>query len=285
MKFSDRRISSNDTDLNLKRTERNNWGKTIEDDIIMMSPYPITYDVNCTQPANFSEYTYTEFISGVFIKTQSKEINCRIMDLAKDIPAKKDHLENIRNSYMDKYESQNINSKRLEGADVCFFVGHNLFDIMNREMIAREAFENENFFVKLHPLTNDEYAGKIAGDVGWNKIIPQEISAKDILLNCNKVFTSTASELCTIATAFDKEVINVSSFFNESVGTYYSINKLLHRSNDPQQTLNNLIDCEFSGILFPWMGEEEIKRRILAFYQKTLELREIYKPLATSSNI
>lgn len=286
MKFSERRMSDNDHELGLVRAKRNNWGKTIEEKIINGSPLPITYDVTCTQPANFSEYTYTELLGGMILRTQSVEINCRIIDEASSIESTINNNNNIEAIYNDKYETTGMDIKynKYKDKDICFFVGHNLFDLISREIIAREAFENENFYVKLHPLTNDEYAGKIAKDIGWDRIIPKELSAKKLLLGCNKVYVSSATELCIMGVVLDKDISNVSSFFHESKGTYYSINKILCKNDyskkEKQQVLNNIINCEFSGVLFPWMNDDEIERRINSFYKKSLELKKKYQPLA-----
>jgi len=264
-----------------KRAERNQWGVSLEPMIRDLAPFPISYDVDSTQPAGFTEYSYTEFLGGLYLNTQSVEINSRIIHEASTIACKTNHVDKLAKIH-DKYELNAVISEEWP-SKVAFMVGHNMFDLVSPEVVARTAFENEDFYVKLHPLTNDDYAGKVANLVGWNRIIAGNHSGVDLLAHCDEAYVTTASELCALAVAMGKRIRNISSFFHESSGIYYPINRLLFRSQSPQQVLANILDCEFSGIIHPWTKDPE--QKIRNYFKRTLEVRELFKPVASPSKL
>lgn len=263
------------------RAPRNDWAKSLEPAIRSACPLPITYDVDSTQPAGFSEFSYTEFLGGVYLNTQSVEINARLIESASNVAAVDDHIDRLRQTG-DKYELESTAVSEWP-KKVGFMVGHNIFDIVSSEILARTAFENRDFYLKPHPLTNAEYAGRIAHLIGWDRIIKTELSGVDFVRNCEDAYVTTATELCALAVANGKRVHNLSSFFNESSGAYYPINRLLFKAKAPRETLNNIIDCQFSGVLFPWMTD--VPGRMQAYFQKALEAREMYRPVSTPTRL
>lgn len=282
MRFADRRADGAGTVVGgFKRSSRNAWLCDIEPILRDLAPLPISYDVDSTQPTRFSEYSYTEFLGGLYINTQSVEINTRLIREASSVQSAVSHLESIA-EMGDKYE---LNSKVVGEypKKVAFMVGHNMFDLVSPEVVARAAFENDDFYVKLHPLTNEEYAARVAAFVGWDRIIPGDLSGVELLSNCEDAYVSTATELCALAVALGKNIHNISSFFNESSGIYYPINSVLFKSEDAKQSLNNILDCHYSGIIFPWTKDPE--QKIRNYFDKTLELRETYKQLASPSRL
>jgi len=265
------------------RSNRNDWAMLIEDIIIEKAPKPISYDVDSTQPVNFTEYSYTEYLGGIMINTQSIDINARGLQLSSEIDSEYDNTENLKKVMKDKYILESINNEEYP-KHVCFFAGQNMFDIMSKEIISRLAFENDEFYVKLHPLTDDIQSGNISRIVGWDKIINPKLSGFELLKNCEVAYTSTASELCSAAVIYGKKVVNVSDFFTESIGIYYPINRILTIDGiNSKKMLNNMINDKSSGLLFPWM--EDIEERIDLYFKRTLELREIYKPLYVKSTL
>lgn len=281
MRFAHRQIKDNDTDLGINRTNRSDWAKSVEGMVRALSPLPISYDVDCTQEARFTEFSYTEFLGGILINAQNVEANCKIRQAACQMDARVDHLARLSAANKDKYVLDNVSAPPV--ADVGFMVGHNMFDLVSVEIISRLAFENRGFMIKLHPLTNMDYASKVASFVGWDRIIPPNVSGMQLLEQCDTAYVSTATELCALAVAKGKQIVNVSNFFNEAGGAYYSINTFLFRSEDPASTLNNLVDCPFSGIIFPWMDDAET--RVKAFYAKAMEIRELHSPVSSQNRL
>jgi hypothetical protein len=274
----------NDKNLGpIKRSKRNDWGKTVEDLLYKYAPKPISYDVDGQQGPGFTEYTYTEFLGGVYIKTQSVEIDCRIFEDAAKVSASRDHLPDLDKKLVDKYELSSLPSEGVDfPKDVAFFVGQNMLDLVSREIIGRQVFENPDFKVKLHPLTDPPIIEKIAGFIGWDKIISPKVSGMQCLLNCETAYVTTATELAATAVCKDKEIINCSNFFHESIGVYYPLNKLLFAepSKSVRKTIiNNIVDYKGSGLIFPWM--DDVEERIKAYFENSLHYREHFSPRAS----
>ena len=261
------------------RSTRNAWAETIEQKVRDLAPFPATYDVNATQPTNFTEYSYTELAGGFWITTQSLEINARLIDLAARQVSESDTLDRLAAILQDKYV---LNKPETTYKRVCFLPGNNMLDVASIEIIARIVHEEEDVMFKLHPLTNDEAINVVRKRVGWNRIIPREVSGMELLRHCDEVFTSSASEMAITGTVLGKKVVNISNFFNEGSGAYHVISRVLfkaHRTSvaTAQRALVNMIDCPWSGMLFPWHSTDS---RIVAYFDKSLELRDMYKPLA-----
>jgi hypothetical protein len=209
------------------------------------------------------------------------EINARLIQLASEAPAKVNHIDRLA-TVQDKYELGEP-TKTDWPKKVGFMVGHNMFDLVSSEVLARTAFENHDFYLKPHPLTNDDYAGRIAHLIGWDRMLTGGLSGVAFLDHCEDAYVTTATELCALAVAKGKRIHNLSSFFNESSGAYYPINRLLFKAENPQSVLNNVVDCEFSGLLFPWMPN--IEARITAYFKEALKLRDTFRPISTPTRL
>lgn len=282
-KMTDSKVQQDKLGNFAKRSTRNKWAESIEEDVRSAAPFPISYDVNYTQGTGFTEYTYTEICGGMWVATQSLELNTRLMDFASKEKAKVNYLDDFKSLLSDKYIlNSSIDISELKR--VCFLPGHNLLDVASIEIISKLAHENDDIYFKPHPITNDEAISLVARRVGWNKIIHKDISGFHLLANCDEVYTSSASEMCITGTLLNKKVYNVSNFFNEGAGTYYPISRILFRAHEREglegarEKLNNIIACEWTGLIFPF--HSNLKERIEKYYDKSLELRELYKPLA-----
>lgn len=265
------------------RSNRSAWAESMEGAIRGSSPYPITYDVSQTQSANFQEYAYTELASGVWIYTQSLEINCRLFELA----SKQDtsgELDGFSAGISDKYKLQDVDSRWENRKKVCFLPGHNMLDVASIEVIARLMHEDQDAVVKPHPITNDEALGYIKTRLGASRVAPKDVSGDYLMKNCETAYVTSASEIAITATALGKKVVNISNFFNEGSGAYHSISRVLfakHKEGikEAQNALRNILHCGYSGILFD--GQVDIDSRISAYYAKTLELRDVYRPISS----
>jgi len=263
----------------LKRSKRNSWAEKIELDIRKISPYPISYDVTCNHPVNFTEYTYTELLGGMYLQSHSIDINTRLLQLASeehsDDMSTHDKLKELS---IDKYSLGEEIPKRFQNVeDIVFMPGNNIADIASVDIIGRVC-SDEKVMVKPHPLTAEGFLAVLARTCGgWNRLIPMDLSGVYFLQNCKRVYVTTNSEISISGFILGKEVINVSAYKYESAGVYYPISRILFNSENPIQSLVNIVNCKWSGLLFPW--QEDYIERAEAFYTKTLELREIYKPL------
>lgn len=287
MRLSSFRFKDKQKDLpdNVKRSNRNVWCEKYEEIVRNLAPLPISYDVDSTQSLNWSEFSYTEYLAGIYVNTQNIETNTRLISLASKVEASTDHTSRLLQYCIDKYNLKNDIESDITIKHLGFMVGHNMFDLVSREIVARLAFENPEFMIKLHPLTNDEFAAMVGNNLGWDKVITQTVSGVELLKRCETAYVHSATELTTMAVLLNKKIVNIANFFNEAIGVYYPITTLLFKSSNPLQTLNNILDCKFSGIIMPYMTDEEIEERLTAYYEKAMEIREIVKPLASSNSL
>lgn len=267
----------------IKRSSRNHWAENLENLVRNSCPFPISYDVSQTQSTAFTEYTYTELAGGMWVTTQSLEVNCRLFELASKTPTDQD-LSEFALSLSDKYNLGTVPDKFAGAKRVCFLPGHNMLDVASVELIARITHEEEDVVFKPHPITNDDAIRLVGRRVGWNRLVPREASGHKMLVDCEEVFTTTASEIAITATALGKKVVNISNFFNEGSGAYHAISRILFRAHKhsvelAMQELANIVHCEWSGLLFPW--QNDINNRLNSFYEKSLELRDMYRVLAS----
>ena len=263
----------------LERSARNTWAESIEEVVRDMCPYPTSYDVTCTQPARFSEYTYTELCGGLYTKTQSVEINTRIIREAAKIPATTDRVGELLGLLQDKYELDSIGDSPKK---VVFVPGHNMYHLLSKEIMSRLAHEQDDVFVKLHPITDTNMGIPFKSAFGAHRLIGRDFSGTALLKNCTDVYTTSTSELCLYAVALGKKLHNVGDFFQEWVGCYYAITSVLFTAENPREALNNILDCEFSGILLPSMVDYET--RLQRFYDVSLQMKEVFGEV-TSKNL
>ena len=288
--MGDKNVQASKIGTAIKRSSRNTWAEQIGEAMVRkLAPWPTSYDVSCLQPTNFSEFTYTEFSSGIVATTQSKEINARLYDFASKIEAKDTYqLDTFTESLTDKYVLENISDKWDGIKRVVFMPGHNMLDVASQEILSRLAVEEEDIYVKPHPITIDSSVALVAKKMGWNRMIPKDISGFKLLLNCDEVYTTSCSEMSITGTALGKKVFNISNFHNEGAGAYHALARLIfkahekHGVEEAKRILNNVLSCEWSGYIFPWHSEEEVEHRLKCFYAKSFELREMYKPLSLS---
>lgn len=264
------------------RSARSAWAEQNEETVRALAPYPISYDVSQVQGMGFGEFTYTELLGGMWVCTQSLEINCRMMEAAAKYESTEAFV--LRDIVADKYNLNSNLGKWESARRVVFLPGHNMLDVASVEMLSRMAHEDEELVFKPHPVTNDEAIGYIATRFGWNRIIPKDVSGNAILGNCEDVYVTTASEMAISGTILGKRVHNVSNFFNEGSGAYHSISRILFREHKKgvlhaQNALSSIVSCPWSGVLMPF--HPDVANRVQAYYQKSLEFRDMFRPIAS----
>lgn len=286
MKFAHELMSSKEVQKNkigtfTERNSRSDWACTVEGLVRELAPFPCSYDVNPGQPTNFSEFTYTELLSGMWVSSQSLEINCRLMQLASEVEST-EHID-LTQLVADKYKLDTDLGSWSGATNVCFLPGHNALDIASVEVTSRLAHEQPDVVFKPHPITNDDALSLVGTRFGWNRIVPKDVSGNALLANCENVYTTTASEMALSGTILGKRVHNVSNFFNEGSGIYHCISRILFPAHKisvelAQRKLQNIFNCEWSGIVTHLHNDPE--KRLRSYYTKVLELREMYRPIA-----
>lgn len=271
----------------VKRSDRNTWAEDYEETLRSLSPYPITYDVGAIQSTAFSEFSYTEFPSGgIWVMTQSKDINARIIENASKYDGGKlgDELfEKFVERIVDKYDmSDDDDGKQYD--HVVFLPGHNLLDLVDQEILQRLLQEEDDIVVKPHPLTDYEFLRMVASKCGWHKTFNREYSGVKLLHQCKTVYTTTASEFAITAAALGKRVYNISKFTYEGAGVYHPFTRIMTVTQKREgidaaiQKIKNILACPWSGIIFEF--NEDCEERAKNFFKYGLELREMYRPIA-----
>lgn len=273
-----------------KRSARNNWAASQEQTLRSKCPpfYYTSYDVSANQGNNFSEFTYTEFPGGgLYSSTQSREINCRIIDFASKQDSGKagiEALEKFTAAFSDKYIMEEVEEQYQNLDNIIFMPGHNLLDLADIDYVLRIINETDDVYLKPHPLTSNDAIHGIAGRVGWNKVIPKYVSGAKLLENCKHVYTTTASEFSITGAALGKHVHNISRYQAEGAGVYQPFSRIMtiaqrqHGIEEAQRLLGNILACEWSGLFFEF--QDNIEERMDAYYSKALELRELYRPIS-----
>jgi hypothetical protein len=270
------------------RSERNAWAVENEDLVRSLSPWPITYDVGAIQGNDFSEFTYTEFAGGgIWVNTQSREINCRLIDFASKVDSGKEGeelFEKFVASFSDKYVMEELDEKYKNIKHVVFLPGHNLLDLVDTEALTKLLKEEDDVQVKPHPLTHGDAIRLVSRKCGWQKVLPKNISGAKLLEQCETVYSTTASEMIITGAALGKTVYDLSVYSASGAGVYQPIHRIIsylqkrEGKEAAKKAIANIIACPWSGVVFKF--HDNYEERIKMYFDKALELRELYRPLS-----
>ena len=275
------------------RSLRNKWASDNEDLVRSLSPWPITYDVGSVQGTNFSEFTYTEFAGGgIWVTTQSREVNCRLIDFASKIDSGKEGEELFKkfvSSFSDKYELEELDDKYKDIKSAVFLPGHNLLDLVDTTALDKLLFEEDDVKIKPHPLTHNDALKMVSKKCGWQKVLPKNVSGAKLLEQCDTVYSTTASEMIITGAALGKTVHDLSLWTASGAGVYQPFHRIItyiqkrEGKEAAKKAIANILACPWSGVVFEFMPDYE--ERLKQYFDKALEIRELYRPLSTSRGI
>ena len=243
-----------------------------------LAPFPPSYDVSAGQDTGFAEWRYTDLLGGIYLSTQSTEINCRIMALAAVNRQRRPYAlcRRLRAQPEDKYHLQDL---PRPPARVVLLPGSNQLSWMvSREALSRLMFEHEEVMIKPHPLTTEADLRALGLHYGLDRILPRDASGVACVLAAGQLWHTTSSELGLLAMAHGKRVSNISDFRREAGGAFYPIYRHLWRRDDAAQALDELAAWEASGLLF--LDMDDLEARIRAHYRLAMQLRAELRPLA-----
>ena len=232
------------------------------------SPLPISFDVRPCQIQYFSEYSYSDFGGGIWVRSMNNETNARYL-LSLEIN------QAINLSLLERYSlsDKNINEKY---ETVCFLAGSNLIDELSFEILDRIIFENPNSFIKPHPLTHDPTIREYALRYGWNKILDKNLSGYSIFSKTERIYTTTNSELFLRSLIEDKFIDTLTKYeflAKSQYSPFFALHKRGYTSNQIKGTINN----ESSGLVFP--TQEDWKERLSNYFENSMKFRESLKPV------
>lgn len=269
------------------RSSRNKWAETVEPIVRQASPFPISYDVTVFSKnmsnLNFSEFAYTELLGGLWVHPQCMDITCRMIQDASRVPSEPLEQEVIEQILSDKYDLNQDLGKWSSVKKVVFMPGHNLLPIASQELIGRIMFEQDDVYIKPHPITHDEIIKRFGEQFGWNKIIDKTISGDKLLKQCEVVYATSCSEMTISGALMGKPVINVSNFTFEGYGVYLPFSRLIWKMQPElgiratQEMIHRVLRCSWSGVYFPFTND--IESKVEEYFRTALEYRERFKPL------
>lgn len=240
------------------------------------APLPTTYDVNRNQPQWFQEFTHTECLGGLLVTPQSGEAAARMVQIGVDERSSldrdptewiMDRLE--RTGTLDKYRLQGVSMPDVER--VVFTPGSNLFTTMvSREILTRAMWEDDDLFIKPHPMTNEGNMRMLCREFGYHRIIPPMESGWEYLRKATVVYATSSTELALYAVLLGKEVRNISNFFHETMGVYHPLFRLRDRGE-----LVAALSSPYSGFIIP--GDDP--NRVDEYFRRAMELRRTLRPL------
>ena len=263
--------------------------KSIEIEKILLSipsPLPITFDIRPIHDYYFSEFSYHDIFGGLVICTMNPEITARIVDHvfhAEEDIVVENHCKKLEKILFDKYVL-NTTLQRPEAKKIIFLPGSNLMNALDRELIDRIMFNNEDVYLKLHPITGQEMIRQLGIKYGYYRLLSTEESGIEYLKQAEEVFTTCNSEIGIYAAALGKKFMDITSFECMAELTYWSMYRLFVPGNLEHNKLvvNKILSSKGSGWILPW--HTDIEDRINEYFNRAMMLRQFFKPLAPKVN-
>lgn len=251
--------------------------KTLEDLIIQNTSLPSSADISPTQPPYFTEFTYTDLLGGMLVRSFSAEINLRIARNAKDEDIDPARVEKFLASLTDKYALRSVNGYNYKR--VVFLCGHNIFDrVVDSQKLYEIMDTDKSVVIKPHPISNDGLLRNLGNNFGYNRILDKDISGYDVMANCEDVICPTTSELAIVAILRGKKFTDITQYMQSWLGISSSI---IRESNGSKEKLLQLLLGSHSGFLLPDMETEEVIQRINNYCTDALKEREPFEMLTS----
>lgn len=173
------------------------------------SPLAITCDVRSTHPPYFSEFCYHDVLNGIQLITLSAEVTARMSVKAAAMTADKPFP---LGEVMDKYQ---LGAPVKKYRKVIFLAGSNATNLMDQSKIQKLMVEDDEWVIKLHPVTQEKMIRELASIYGYHRLIDPKISGMEVLKNCEEMATMSTSEMFLLGRMLGKPVINVSRYDRE----------------------------------------------------------------------
>jgi len=231
---------------------------------------PVTFDVGNCQDIYFSEYSYSDFSTGFWVRSLSGEFNSRyLMDL--DKTSKTDY----QIPFKEKYELTDAHADEKGDKTIVFLCGTNLFDSVSWELVDRVMYLDEKALIKPHPLTNDEGLKNLGNRYGWHRILGPKDSGYFWYNKSKNVYATANSELMV------RSILD-----NKFIDSFTKIDRIHKASYFPFFTMKaagytgceikSVILNENSGFVFP--DQSDWKDRMMKYLEKSFKFREQFKP-------
>lgn len=263
----------------IKRTESYDKTKELEELIINTAAFPAATDVFPTQAPFFTEFVYTDMLGGMLLRSASAEINIRVARRKPLVIPSQENIDLFLSGIKDKYQQKTSNGKVYK--KVAFICGTNIFDQAVDTQKLYEAMDtNPDMVIKPHPLTADNLLRNLGGNFGYSRILDKDISANELLQNCETAYTMYTSEIAVVATLAEKNVIDLTNYTARWRGISYTFMDSVKNIQDKKEKRDTILaaildDC--SGFVHPKMSVEEQTTRINTYCEAALEERKPFE--------
>jgi len=244
------------------------------------APLPVTFDVGSCQPKYFSEFTYSDFSGGFWIRSLNPEFNCEIYPLlqldqvspATEIPWK------------EKYHQEHKNLAAVQDRRVAFLAGPNLYHFISWELLERAVYFDDRVLIKTHPLTGDNDLRELANVFGWHRIIEPSDSGFNWFQRSKQVLVTLNSELFVrslIEEKFEESLTKISDAPRAPYFHFYYLHKMMKENGHDEASIasevRRWILAPNSGFVFP--NQLDWKERLKNYFDTAMNLRKGCKPL------
>lgn len=250
-----------------------------------LAPFNISYDVTCTQPPYFHEFTIKELMGCAFVCPQSAEIAAQQVEEATQCSAilgpavgPFDVVDAIMGRDLnDKYDLAPVEGPAFKR--VAFLPGTNLFPSMvSKELLVRAMHRYEDMVIKPHPLTDENTIRDVGRLFGYERILEPMASGWAYLAAAEDVYVTTATEMGLYAVLMGKRIHNITHFPAEGRGGFNPFYSLLWDLDTAKarEVLHRALNAPGSGFIHPEDPEAEFK--MAAAFTLAMELRKPYRP-------
>ena len=247
-----------------------------------VSPATAIYDSDTGPHVDFRDFVYTEALGLFIATTRSQEINTRIaLDAAATTTEAPPCIAETAATLPDKW----LLSGPVEdatGLNVLFVPGENFDFLISRENATRAFGTDSRWRLKPHPVSQVDYADRLAAEIGAKgRCYEPRSSGMALLRDAATVGYTTTSELGLIAMALGKITVDFTRYDYEAYGHYFPLYCAVRESDEPPaMVLDRIIACPWSGYLPLDTPPAEAQDRFRQFRAKAEDLREIYRPRA-----
>jgi len=260
-----------------RKDQENSFAVEVEKIVEAKTPLPVSYDVNCSQKLYFSEFTYTDVLGGVYLKSQNTEVNARLMEQSV-IACEDESYATDSHAYLtDKYDLADIDGMPCP-KKIVFLAGSNLLGVENKEALLPMLYSDPSVVIKPHPNLTKEGLMILGRDYGWDKLIDPQLSGYKLLQGCETAYSTVNSEMGMISAYLKKPHADITSVFHFERLTYSAIHRLFQPMNieHNHKTFARICNSTTSGFIPPWATN--IEERVDGYIKLAMEIRNVFRP-------
>lgn len=254
-----------------KRNSKLSNYRNIEKLMDHFTPLTMSFDISPHHPPYFNEFTYVDILDGITILTQSAEINARLSAMASRCHT---DMKFPIDEVIDKYE---LKTPEKQYKKVIFLPALSAFRMIDLSKLQKLMYEDKEWVIKLHPVSEDEFIRSLAGMFGYHRLIDGSESGMSILKSATVMAASDTSELLILARLLNKPAINLTSYVNGWQAAYHSIGRLIKNDDDDLAKLTNLFMSNQSGHIRSNYEQDNQIQLMVNYFESAMREREKFK--------